>query len=83
LFTLGNTPLNAMHGPGVATLDLSVFKDFVPRNGTRIQFRIEAFNITDRVNYGNPGSALGTSSFGVISSAGPARNVQLAVKFLF
>jgi len=72
-----------MHGPGVATLDLSVFKDFVPRNGTRIQFRIEAFNITDRVNYGNPGSALGTSSLGVISSAGPARNVQLAVKFLF
>ena len=83
LFTLGNTPLNSMHGPGFASVDLSVFKDFVPRDGMRIQFRIEAFNITNRANFGNPGAALGTSSFGVISSAGQARNVQLALKYIF
>jgi hypothetical protein len=83
LFTLGNTPLNSMHGPGFASLDLSFFKDFVPRNGTRIQFRIETFNVTNRTNFGSPGGALGTSSFGVISSAGQARNVQLALKYIF
>lgn len=83
LFTLGSTPLNAMHGPGFASLDLSLFKDFVPRDGTRIQFRIETFNVTNRANFGNPGGALGTSSFGVISSAGQARNVQLALKYMF
>ncbi|MEO5742525.1 MAG: TonB-dependent receptor, partial [Vicinamibacterales bacterium] len=83
LFTLGNTPLNSMHGPGFGSLDLSVFKDFIPRDGTRIQFRIESFNITNRANFGNPGGALGTSSFGVISSAGQARNVQLALKYIF
>ena len=32
-----------------------VFKDFVPRDGTRIQFRIETFNLTNRTNFGNPG----------------------------
>jgi hypothetical protein len=83
LFTVGNTPLNAMHGPGFMTIDLSVFKDFVPRSGTRIQFRIETFNLTNHANFGNPGAALGTSSFGVISSAGLARNVQFALKYLF
>ena len=83
LFTLGNTALNAIHGPGFASLDLSVFKDFVPRDGTRIQFRIETFNLTNRANFGNPGAALGTSSFGVISSAGQARNVQFALKYIF
>lgn len=83
LFTLGNTALNAMHGPGFASFDLSVFKDFVPRDGTRIQFRIETFNLTNRANFGNPGAALGTSSFGVISSAGQARNVQFALKYIF
>lgn len=83
LFTLGNTPLNLMRGPGFANLDFSFFKDFVPRAGTRIQFRIEAFNVTNRANFGNPGGALGTSSFGVISGAGQARNVQLALKYLF
>ena len=82
-FTLGNTLLNSMHGPGFASLDLSFFKDFVPRDGTRIQFRIETFNVTNRTNFGNPGGALGTSSFGVISSAGQARNVQLALKYIF
>ncbi len=82
-FTLGNTPLNSMHGPGFAGLDLSFFKDFVPRNGTRIQFRVETFNLTNRTNFGNPGGALGTASFGVISSAGQARNVQLALKYIF
>lgn len=69
-----------MHGPGFASLDLSLFKDFVPRDGTRIQFRIEGFNVTNRANFGNPGGALGTSRFGVISSTGQARNVQLALK---
>ena len=83
LFTLGNTALNSMHGPGFASFDLSVFKDFVPRDGTRIQFRIETFNLTNHTNFGNPGGALGTSSFGVISSAGQARNVQFALKYIF
>jgi hypothetical protein len=83
LFTLGNTPLNAIHGPGFINVDLSIFKDFVPHTGTRIQFRVEAFNLTNRANFGNPGAALGTSTFGVISSAGLARNVQLALKYIF
>ena len=83
MFTLGNTALNSIHGPGFASFDLSVFKDFVPRDGTRIQFRIETFNLTNRANFGNPGGALGTSSFGVISSAGQARNVQFALKYIF
>lgn len=83
LFTIGNTALNSMHGPGFAGLDLSFFKDFVPRDGTRIQFRIETFNVTNRANFGNPGGALGTAAFGVISSAGQARNVQFALKYIF
>jgi hypothetical protein len=65
------------------TIDLSFFKDFVPRPGTRLQLRLEAFNVTNRANFDNLGVALGASNFGAIDSAGPARNVQLALKFLF
>lgn len=83
LNTLGNAPANFLRGPGFMQIDLSFFKDFVPREGTRLQFRVEAFNVTNRTNFGNPGSALGASTFGVISSAGQARNVQLALKLLF
>jgi hypothetical protein len=83
LFTLGNTRLNSMHGPGFASLDLSLFKDFVPRDGTRIQFRIETFNLTNRANFGNPGGALGTASFGVQQCrAGAKRAARAEVHLL-
>jgi len=82
-FTLGDTHLNSMYGPGLFTLDLSVFKDFVPHDGARIQFRIETFNLTNHTNFTNPGGAQGTATFGVISSAGLARNVQFGLKYLF
>ena len=65
------------------TIDVSFFKDFVPRRSARIQFRLEAFNVTNRANFDLPGSALGASNFGVISSAGQARNIQLALKLIF
>ena len=83
LNTLGNTPGNNLRGPGLMTIDVSFFKDFVPRRSARIQFRLEAFNVTNRANFDLPGSALGASNFGVISSAGQARNIQVALKLIF
>jgi outer membrane receptor protein involved in Fe transport len=83
LNTLGNAPSSIVRGPGLMTIDLSFFKDFVPWQGTRLQLRLEAFNVTNRANFDNLGVALGASNFGAIDSAGPARNVQLALKFLF
>jgi hypothetical protein len=83
LNTLGNARASIVRGPGLITIDLSFFKDFVPRAGTQIQFRLEAFNVTNRANFDTLGVALGASNFGVISSAGPARNVQVALKLMF
>ena len=83
LNSLGNAPQFLVRGPGLMTIDISLFKDFVPKAGTQIQFRLEAFNVTNRANFDNLGVALGASNFGVISSAGPARNVQLALKLIF
>lgn len=84
LFTLGNTGINTLYGPGLATWDLSVFKSF-PAGPSRIQFRVETFNLFNRANFTNPATALGSSTFGVISSTGGnrARNVQLALKVTF
>jgi hypothetical protein len=49
------------------------------RSGT-LDLRAEAFNTPQ---FANPGATLGTTTFGVISSALDPRVVQLAVKFLF
>ena len=83
LNTLGNAPASIVRGPGLMTIDLSFFKDFVPRTGKLLQFRLEAFNLTNRANFDTLGVALGASNFGTIGSSGPARNVQLALKLMF
>jgi hypothetical protein len=81
--TFGDTPQNSVWGPGAATVDLSFFKDFDLSTDRQLQVRVETFNLFNRANFTNPNGQFGGTSFGVISSAGPARNIQLAVKFLF
>jgi len=49
----------------------------------KVQLRGEVFNITNHPNFGNPGSAFGGPGFGVVSSADPARRVQLGLRFVW
>lgn len=48
-----------------------------------LQTRMEAFNVTNTPPFGAPGSALGSATFGVISSAGLPRSMQAALKVVF
>ena len=60
--TLGNVALNSLYGPGLATWDLSAFKSF-EAGRTRVQVRIETFNLFNRTNFDNPGGALRQRDF--------------------
>jgi len=81
--TYGTSPRNPVVGPGRKVLDLSLAKLFRIRNEQQIQFRVEAFNAFNWVNWGNPNGTLGNSNFGIISSAQPARELQFSLKYLF
>jgi hypothetical protein len=48
-----------------------------------MQFRAEMFNAFNHVNLGNPGTSLGTPSFGRILGSGAARSIQLGLKYAF
>jgi hypothetical protein len=65
-------------------VNAGLFKSFpLPlREGMKLQFRSEFFNVLNRVNLGNPNVTLG-SSMGRITSAGSARVLQFALKVLF
>ncbi len=70
-------------GPGGILVDAGVTRSFKIREAQSIQFRVEAFNLPNHVNPGNPITALNSQQFGQIVSAGDPRIMQLALKYVF
>ena len=82
-FTFGSASRNLLRGPKFVATDLSMMKN-VPLGGTvKFQIRVEMFNAFNTVNYNNPNSTFGSSSFGRISGAANMRQVQLGGKLMF
>jgi hypothetical protein len=80
----GNVRRNFLTGPGQKNVDISLIK-FIPINEQfRGEFRIEAFNVFNWVNYANPNNNISGANFGRIerASTGP-RVLQLAFKVNF
>jgi hypothetical protein len=69
--------------PGSAYYDMSVLKNIKVTERTSLQFRAEFFNILNHANFGGPGSTLTSSTFGLITSAGRARELQFAMKLMW
>jgi hypothetical protein len=79
----GNSPRDAVRGFAYYQLDTGLTKDFPITERAKLQFRAEAFNITNKTNYGDPNTSLGTT-FGVINSIqGSPRQLQFAGKIIF
>ena len=66
-------------------IGFSEFKDFVYREKYKLQFRAEAFNVLNTPNFANPGVAVGTQNFGVVTGDGNIlpREMQLSLRFSF
>jgi hypothetical protein len=82
-FQYGNSPIGVIEGPASHILDLGLMKSFSLGGSRYIQIRAEAYNALNKVNLGNPGTTLGTSSFGRITSANAARTMQFGAKLVF
>jgi hypothetical protein len=90
--TYGDSGRGILRGPGQFNIDFSVIK------GTRIgkidtEFRVEAFNLLNHPQFGQPNATFGNAAFGQITTmlANPScalcgtteRNVQVAFKIKF
>ncbi len=85
-YTFGNTgrTLPDVRGPGNRNLDFSLFKNFRIGERAGVQFRAEAFNLTNTVQFGLPNQGLNSPQFGVISNqANAPRQLQFGLKLLF
>lgn len=80
----GNLSRNALRSAPFYQTDLGIHKAFpIFREGYNLDFRAEAFNVLNKVNLQAPNTTFGGSTFGQVTSAYPARQLQLAAKFIF
>ena len=83
LGTFGNSARNSLRAPGSKNVDLGLHKTFATGGSTRLQVRIEAFNVFNWVNLGTPNTSQNSANFGRITSAGTARVMQAALRMSF
>ena len=90
--TYGDTRRGSIRGPGSVNLDASLIKN--TRFGhIETEFRVEAFNLLNHPQFGNPNTTIGNASAGVITTmlSSPScslcgtveRQIQLGVKVKF
>ena len=59
----GNTGRNQFRGPGGVNLDMSLFRAFPMGGARRLEFRVEAANITNTPKFVNPTGDVNSGSF--------------------
>lgn len=94
----GTTSRNFLTGPGINNWDMGLAKTFAFTERAGFQLRIDTFNTFNHTQYAvspggligfgsgggtNPGTNLGSPTFGKITSAAPGRIVQLSGKITF
>ena len=80
----GNAGRNIARSPSFWQMDLGIHKRFTLfREGQSLELRGELFNALNKTNFQAPASNISNSTFGIISSAFPARQVQVAARFIF
>lgn len=85
LGSLGNSGRNILRGPGINNWDFQLFKDTRITESTKLELRIEFYNVFNHTQF-NPGGIVTDISdprFGRELSANAPRLIQLAAKFYF
>jgi hypothetical protein len=83
---MGTAARRFFYGPGIANSDLALLKSLHLTESKLVQFRLEAFNVTNHAQFYGAAAVNGnisSSSFGRVVSAAAPRLLQVAVKFYF
>ena len=81
--TFGNSGRNTVEGPGYQNVNLALMKRLPLGAGSKLQLRLEAFNLFNHTIFNQPDNFLGSPTFGQILSAQSPRRIQLGAKVIF
>jgi hypothetical protein len=82
-------------GPGIFNTNASLFRNFRLKERFQLQFRAEAFNLTNTAQFGSPGATVTSATFNAdgsikslngptqITSASNERQLRFALKMTF
>ncbi|MDA2928811.1 TonB-dependent receptor, partial [Acidobacteria bacterium AH-259-O06] len=83
-FRFGNTGRNVVIGPSRKHFSVSVMRYFpMPKEGHRLQFRWEVFNVPNFTNFFPPEERVNVKTAGAIARARDPRVMQVALKYIF
>jgi len=75
---------STLRGPGQANWDMSLYKEIPIHEHASFNLRVEAFNLFNRTQFGNPNTSVGNVSFGQITTQlNNARALQLSGRLVF
>jgi hypothetical protein len=84
VYTEGTLGRNAFRGPGYINTDLSLAKHLkVFGEKLDSELRLDAFNVFNHANFGNPNTNIFSSQFGQVSTTQGPRVVQIALHLRF
>ena len=86
-----NLSRNRFFGPGINNWNAALLKDQAITERVKLQLRFEFYNLFNRVQFGQPGNALGapgtfgisTSQVGQPDATTGARQIQFGLKLIF
>jgi hypothetical protein len=82
-YTFGNQGVGLVRAPGRSNINVSLIRAFPVAERKQLQFRGEFFNVPNHSNFGNPARQFEGAGFGIVSSARPARQIQLGLRLTF
>ena len=87
--TYGNLGRGTLRGPGLAGVDVSLFKETKLVEKVALQFRAECFNVLNHTNLATPnltvfsGVAISPTAGQITATATPSRQIQFGLKFIY
>ena len=82
-FVIGNSSRNPVRGPGLQNADLMIGKTFRITERFNLEFRAEAFNVSNTPPLNDPNGSFGSAAFGSITAAGNPRDFEFVAKLHF
>ena len=87
--TYGNLGRGTLRGPGMVSIDVSLFKETKLTEKVAMQFRSECFNVLNHTNFATPnltvfsGREISPTAGQITSTSTPSRQIQFGLKLIY